>query len=81
MISPALEEVATQFRGRMKLVKVNVDESPATASRFRVQGIPTLLVFKDGQLVDRSVGAKGAADLRDWIEPLLTRQTHGGDAP
>ena len=81
MISPALEEVATHFRGRMKLVKVNVDESPATASRFGVQGIPTLLVFQQGQLVDRSVGAKGAAALRDWIEPLLTRKTQSGDAP
>jgi thioredoxin 2 len=75
MISPALEEVATQLRGRMKLVKVNVDESPATASRFGVQGIPTLLVFDQGRLVDRSVGAQGAGALRAWIEPLLTRST------
>ena len=81
MISPALEEVATQLRGRMKLVKVNVDESPATAARFRVQGIPTLLLFDQGQLVDRSVGAKGAAELRDWIEPLLTRNTDNPNVP
>jgi thioredoxin 2 len=73
MISPALEELAKQFRGRMKLVKVNVDENPATASRFQVQGIPTLLVFDRGRLVDRSVGAQSATELRNWIEPLLTR--------
>jgi thioredoxin-like negative regulator of GroEL len=71
MISPALEEVATRLRGKMKLVKVNVDESPATAARFGVQGIPTLLVFRHGQVVDRSVGARGAAALQEWIEPLL----------
>ena len=72
MISPALEEVATRLRGRMKLVKVNVDENPSTMARFGVQGIPTLLVFRGGQLVDRSVGARGAEQLQEWIEPLLT---------
>jgi thioredoxin-like negative regulator of GroEL len=72
MISPALEEVAERLRGRMKLVKVNVDESPATARRFGVQGIPTLLLFRGGQLIDRSVGAQGAAQLQAWIEPQLT---------
>jgi thioredoxin 2 len=72
MISPALEEVAGRLRGRMKLVKVNVDESPSTAQRFEVQGIPTLLMFRRGQLVDRSVGAQGADQLQTWIESLLT---------
>jgi len=71
MISPALEDVATRLRGRMKLVKVNVDESPAITRRFGVQGIPTLLMFRDGQLVDRSVGAQGADQLQSWIEPQL----------
>jgi thioredoxin 2 len=71
MISPALESVAERLRGRMKLVKVNVDESPATAGRFQVQGIPTLLLFRDGRLVDRSVGAQGAEQLQAWIEPQL----------
>lgn len=72
MISPALEDVARRLRGRMKLVKVNVDDNPGTAHRFGVQGIPTLLVFRDGELVDRSVGAQGAAQLQAWVEPLLT---------
>ncbi len=72
MISPALEEVARHLRGRMKLVKVNVDDSPATAGRFEVQGIPTLLMLRHGQLIDRSVGAQGADQLQAWIEPLLT---------
>jgi thioredoxin 2 len=72
MISPALETVAGRLRGRMKLVKVNVDESPATAHRFGVRGIPTLLMFRHGQLIDRSVGAQGPEQLQAWIEPLLT---------
>jgi len=72
MISPALEDVAARLRGRMKLVKVNVDESPATARRFGVQAIPTLLVLRHGQVVDRSLGARGVEQLQAWIEPLLT---------
>jgi thioredoxin 2 len=72
MISPALEEVAERLRGRLKLVKVNVDESPATAQRFGVQAIPTLLLFRHGELIDRSLGAQGATQLQAWIEPLLT---------
>jgi thioredoxin 2 len=75
MISPALEDVATRLRGRMKLVKVNVDENPATAARFGVQGIPTLLVFRDGKLLDTSVGARGATELQAWIEPLVAPGT------
>jgi thioredoxin 2 len=71
MISPALEAVARRQRGRLKLVKVNVDENPATARRFGVQGIPTLLLFRDGRLVDRSVGARGPDQLEAWIEGAL----------
>ncbi len=71
MISPALEEVATRLRGRIKLVKVNVDDNPGISARFGVQGIPTLLLFREGQLVDRSVGARGAEQLQQWVESAL----------
>ena len=71
MISPALEDVATRLRGKLKLVKVNVDDNPGTAQRFGVRGIPTLLMFRDGELVDTSVGARGADQLQEWIEPLV----------
>jgi thioredoxin 2 len=71
MISPALEQVATEMRGRLKLVKVNVDDHPGVSARFGVQGIPTLLLFRGGELVDRSVGARGAGALRAWIEGAL----------
>lgn len=71
MISPALEEVARRLRGRIKLVKVNVDDNPRISARFQVQGIPTLLLFRDGRLVDRSVGARGPEQLQEWVEGAL----------
>lgn len=58
IIAPVVEELAAQYEGRVKVGKVNVDENPATAGQFRVMSIPTLLLFKDGQLVDTLVGAQ-----------------------
>lgn len=57
MIAPTLDELANEFAGKVKVVKVNVDENPNTPGQFRVRGIPTLLMFKNGQLVDQLVGA------------------------
>jgi thioredoxin 2 len=57
MIAPTLEAVAQEMAGRLRVAKLNVDENPATADRLGVHGIPTLVVFKDGQEVDRIVGA------------------------
>jgi thioredoxin 2 len=71
MISPALEEVARRLRGRLKLVKVNVDDHPGVSARFQVQGIPTLLLFRDGKLVDKTVGARGPDQLQQWVESAL----------
>jgi len=71
MISPALEEVACRRKGLIKLVKVNVDVHPGISARFGVQGIPTLLLFRNGRLVDRSVGARGADALQAWIDEAL----------
>jgi thioredoxin 2 len=68
MVSPALEQLATERAGRMKLVKVNVDESPRLQQRFGIQSIPTLMLLRDGQLVARQVGAAPADTLRAWID-------------
>jgi len=57
MVSPALEQLATDLAGRIKLVKVNVDDSPKLQQRFGVQAIPTLMVLRDGQVVARQAGA------------------------
>lgn len=70
-VSPALENLARDRAGRIKLVKVNVDESPATASRFGVQGIPTLLVLDEGSVVARQTGAAPESALRQWLDQAL----------
>ena len=57
MIAPAIEAIAQEKAGRLRVAKVNVDENPMTAERLGVQGIPTLVVFKNGREVDRIVGA------------------------
>ncbi len=71
MVSPALAQVATDLRGRIKLVKVNVDNSPKIQERFAVQAIPTLLVLRQGQLAARQAGAASATRLRAWIEEAI----------
>jgi thioredoxin 1 len=63
MIAPTLEEIATEHRGKLQIVKLNVDDNPDTARRFEVMSIPTLLVFKDGKQAKRLIGAKGKGQL------------------
>ncbi len=71
MVSPALAQLAGEMAGRVKLVKVNVDDSPALQQRFGVQAIPTLLVLQRGQVTARQTGAAPAAALRTWLEQAL----------
>ena len=71
MVSPALEQVARDLAGRLKLVKVNVDASPALSRRFEVQGIPTLLLFEGGALVSRRTGAAPLEEIRRWVDAAL----------
>ncbi|HEX3923186.1 MAG TPA: thioredoxin [Streptosporangiaceae bacterium] len=71
MVSPALEQVATQLAGRLKLVKVNVDESPRLQQRFGVQSIPTLMLLRDGQVAARRTGAAPAPALQAWVSEVL----------
>jgi thioredoxin 2 len=73
MVSPALERLATDLAGQIKLVKVNVDEAPRVAQRFGVQGIPTLLLMRHGQLVARQTGAAPEPTLRNWLEQGLSQ--------
>jgi thioredoxin 2 len=73
VVGPILEELTREYAGRIKVVKVNVDENPATAERFQAFSIPTMVVIKDGRVVDRIVGAmpKGALTIR--LTPHLLR--------
>lgn len=66
MVAPGVEQAARQLTGRLKAVKVNVDEAPRVSARFGVQSIPTLLLLRDGKLVSRQVGALPASQLISW---------------
>ena len=68
MIGPALEEIATEMNGRVKIAKLNVDENPNIASQYGIRSIPALLVFKDGKLAGQKVGAAPKGDLSRWIQ-------------
>jgi thioredoxin 2 len=76
MVSPALEQVARDLAGRLKLVKVNVDTAPALARRFEVQGIPTLLLLKSGSVVARRTGAVPLEEIRRWVDSSLPLSSH-----
>ncbi len=71
MVSPALERVATDLAGRLKLVKVDVDAATATARRFQVMAVPTLLILYRGNVVARQAGALPAHALRRWVDEAL----------
>jgi thioredoxin 1 len=70
-ISPIVEELAKEFTGRIKVTKLNVDENPATPSQYGVRGIPTLILFKNGKILDQIVGAVPKARLKAMIEKAL----------
>ena len=70
-VGPILEELARELRGRLKVVKVNVDDNPATAQRYQAFSIPTLVVLRAGQVVDRVVGALPKQQLEARIAPHL----------
>ena len=67
MIAPALEEIAGAMGDKVKIVKLNVDENPATASKYGIMSIPTLMIFKNGELASRQVGAAPKQKLEQWI--------------
>lgn len=70
-IAPALEDLAADIEGRAKVGKLNVDENPVTAAHYKVSSIPTLLVFKDGEIVDRVVGVVSKWVLSDKLDAIL----------
>ena len=68
MIGPALEEIASEMAGKVKIAKVNVDENPGIAGKLGIRSIPTLMLFKNGQLAGQKVGAAPKGDLAKWIQ-------------
>src|SRR3954466_8014088 len=68
MIAPVLDELATEYDGKVKIAKVNIDDNQNLAAQFRVTAIPTLLIFKNGQVTEQMVGAKSKRDLKASLD-------------
>ena len=71
MITPILEEIAAEHEGKLRVVKLNVDDNPGVARRFEVMAIPTLILFKEGEPAKRLIGAKGKGQLLQELEEFL----------
>lgn len=71
MVAPGVEAVARKHAGRLKAVKVNVDQNPRVSARFGVQSIPALYLLEGGEVVDSQIGAVGPDALDDWVRPHL----------
>ena len=67
-VAPIVDDLATQYAGKIKVAKVNVDENPNEAAKLGVRGIPSLYIYKDGQVVSNKVGAAPKAALQSWID-------------
>lgn len=71
MIAPILDEVAKQYGDKLAVAKLNIDEDPAIAQRYGVRGIPTLMVFRDGEVQATKVGAQSKSQLVSWLEGVV----------
>ncbi|MCS6986415.1 MAG: thioredoxin TrxA [Sphingomonadaceae bacterium] len=71
MIAPALDELSEELAGRVTIAKLNIDEAPETAMRFGIRSIPTMMLFRGGEVVATKLGAEPKAALRRWIEGAL----------
>ncbi len=70
-LSPIVEKLATEFAGKLKVGKLNIDEAPQTPSQFGVRAVPTIVFFKGGKMVDTIIGLKREGELRERIERLI----------
>ena len=71
MIGPTLEEIAKELEGKVKIVKVNVDENPGIAGQLGIRSIPTLMLYKDGKVASQKVGAAPKGELKKWIDAAI----------
>jgi thioredoxin 1 len=72
IIAPTVEELANEYKGKMKVAKLNTDENPDIASKYKIMGIPTVMFFKNGQVMDHVVGAVPKPQLKAKIDSLLS---------
>ena len=68
---PMMEELSSEFAGQVKIAKMDVDEAPKTPDMFDIQSLPTLILFKNGQMVDKKLGAQSKTDMVNWIKGYL----------
>jgi thioredoxin 2 len=71
MVAPAVEAIAAEMAGRLRVAKINVDDNPAVSARFGVQSIPTLLLLQGGREINRLVGAQPKAEITRWLDRAL----------
>ncbi|MGH7166110.1 MAG: thioredoxin [Nitrospiraceae bacterium] len=78
MVAPIVEELAGEYAGKLKVMKLNTDENPEIAGRYQVMSIPTILFFKDGQPVEKLVGARPKRQFKEVIESLVAQHSRTG---
>jgi len=71
MVAPVLEEISSEYEGKVKVAKLNVDESPNTATEFGIRSIPTLILFKDGKLLEQMIGVQSKETIKHMIDKSL----------
>ena len=71
MIAPSLDELSTEMGAKVKIVKINIDENPQVPTKYGVRGIPTLMIFQDGQVAAMKVGALPKNKIKEWIEASI----------
>ena len=71
MVAPILDELSSAMGDKLKIVKVNIDENPETPTKLGVRGIPTMMIFKDGEMVSTKVGAMPKAALEEWVNSVV----------
>jgi thioredoxin 1 len=71
MVAPFLDDLATEMQGRLTVAKLNIDENPQTPQKYGIRGIPTMLLFKNGQVAATKIGAQPKSALYKWVESVL----------
>jgi thioredoxin len=73
MVAPVLEQLASEYQGRIKIAKLNVDENPTTSAQYGIRSIPTMLIFKNGRQIDKLIGALPRQEIEQHVKSALSR--------
>lgn len=71
-MTPIVDEISESFKGKVKVVKINIDENPNIPTQYGIRGIPTFIVFKDGQAVETKVGGMSKTQFTEWVSKITT---------